>query len=466
MNPGFGTIPNGMLLGISLAVPMLARALPCALPGQPASPAALPPAARLGLGLQDLLVGCEIAVVAAGAAMWLSRSWVAALACAGCVVAAHLVIAADYLIRRRTGVRFAWHFLSYLRVLKSFEGSIQQGGLGLTRLAGTAGLYAATVAITLWWAFGRWGVARVDAVGISVVGLLGLGSMLARRWIGPAVTWERQNIWLHFQRRGLERLFRRKAAATLTGQELLRAVSPRERFLATDPSRPLLRLTQGYSGARRFNLDLRGERPHVVLLFLESFCASGVGVLGGVAGASPEFDRLSREGVLFRSFYGNGVQTARALVAGLFGIPPRFTERPVQADPRGCPRLIGLPQFFAELGYHTAYLHNGSLAFEQADVFCRAHGFRELCGQDDLQARFAEAKIVGGWGVPDEFLMRHCADRLAEQERRGQPTFATLFTMTNHHPFEHPAGFQTPAFHFPGNPSCGLSITPMPAWAC
>jgi arylsulfatase A-like enzyme len=48
--------------------------------------------------------------------------------------------------------------------------------------------------------------------------------------------------------------------------------------------------------------------------------------------------------------------------------------------------------------------------------------------------------------------MRHCADRLAEQERRGQPTFATLFTMTNHHPFELPAGFETPAFHFPGNP--------------
>jgi hypothetical protein len=81
----------------------------------------------------------------------------------------------------------------------------------------------------------------------------------------------------------------------------------------------------------------------------------------------------------------------------------------VQADPRGCPRLIGLPQFFAELGYHTAYLHNGSLAFEQADVFCRAHGFREMCGQDDLQAHFAEAEMVGGWGVPDEFLMRHCA---------------------------------------------------------
>lgn len=206
MNAGSTTLSSGVLLVLSLAVPWLARALPNALPRPTVFRPALPRAARLGLALQDLFIGSEIAVVAIAACAWLSRPWAAALACAGCVAFAHMIIAADYLIQREAGVRFAWHFLSYLRVFKCFEGSIRRSGVGLTRLLRTTCLYAAAVAAMLWWAFANWGLARMNVVGWGALGVLGLAGLLGQRLAGPAVTWEHQNIWLHLQRAALDRL--------------------------------------------------------------------------------------------------------------------------------------------------------------------------------------------------------------------------------------------------------------------
>ncbi|HRI12849.1 MAG TPA: sulfatase-like hydrolase/transferase [Verrucomicrobiota bacterium] len=440
-----------LLLLWSGAIPVVVRFLPRSPAGRRVVRRVSYPATA-ALLVTDVFIGSEIALGAALAGACFVEPVLTVLASTACLVFAHAVIIVDHLIQREAGIRFSWHFLSFFGVIGCFKGSIRRGGVGWTVLIGIIAAYTAIIASALWWTITNWGRVPIDTVTVGVVVALGVATVIIQRLIHPSVVWEQQSIWLQFQRLWLGMRPNSAAATDLAPAEFLQRISPRERYTLLDAARPLYRLTHGYQGPRRFELDLRGERPHFIVLFLESFCASTIGGLGNDVGASPEFDRIAREGVLFRNFYANGVQTARAVVAGLFGIPPRFSECPVQADPRGCPRLIGLPDLFLALGYHTAYLHNGSLAFEQADVFMRGHGFRELAGADDLMARFPEAKIEGGWGVPDEFLMRHCADWVARQENLRQPGFATLFTMTNHHPFEVPAGFATPAFHFPGNP--------------
>ncbi len=442
-----------VLLGLSSGLPLAIRCLPST--GRSAARSGSKQEwGTLGVWLlQDLVLGAGTALLVTLVAAALRRPWLGACVGGLGILVVHAVVLADFLIRRQTGLRFTWQFLSFLKVLHCFGTSARRGGgLGLGTLAVLSGVYGVCFVGLLAWVFTQLGVPKPDLALAAMVAVLGLGSVLAGTRCEPAALWEQQNIWFLLLRGLFPKARTREAGVVEPPGDLIRRVSPTERFTLLDPARPLLRRTLGYEGARGFDLDLRGDPPHVLLLFMESFCASTVGVIGADVGASPEFDRLAKEGVLFRQFYATGVQTARAVVSGLFGIPPRFTEKPVQADQRGCPRLIGLPDFFGELGYHTAYLHNGFLEFEEADVFCRSHGFRELCGQAELRQRYSEAEIVGGWGVPDEFLMRYCVEWLEGMEKQGQPAFGTLFTMSNHHPFEVPAGFVPPPLHFPGNP--------------
>jgi hypothetical protein len=52
-----------------------------------------------------------------------------------------------------------------------------------------------------------------------------------------------------------------------------------------------------------------------------------------------------------------------------------------------------------------------------------------------------------GWGIEDEHLMHFSADWLQKQT---QPTFLTLFTISNHHPWIAPKDYAAPEFGFSG----------------
>ena len=122
---------------------------------------------------------------------------------------------------------------------------------------------------------------------------------------------------------------------------------------------PLWKKTSGFSATEQFEVKIdSGEKPHVMLIFLESFAASAVSKK-----ATPNFDRLAQEGILFSNFYSNGTLTYRALIAGLFGIPPGNTTQgllPYLNAP-----YAGLPQLMKQAGYQSAFFHNGSLSFDR-----------------------------------------------------------------------------------------------------
>lgn len=221
-----------------------------------------------------------------------------------------------------------------------------------------------------------------------------------------------------------------------------------EHFTLVDPQYPLLKETRGFHGPRLFDLSIPPEeRPHVVFLFLESFRGRDVGVLGGRHNVTPNFDRLAQQGILFTQFYGNGVQTTRAVIASLFGLPPRFSTKSVQAANSSLP-LIGMADLFNRRGYRSAYFFGGSLDFENQEAFFRNHGYAETHGEAQLQQHFGTAARTS-WGYHDQYLLDYVADWLESREHQGQPGFATVFTITNHHPWRVPDDFQPAATDVP-----------------
>ena len=205
---------------------------------------------------------------------------------------------------------------------------------------------------------------------------------------------------------------------------------------------PLFKYTQGFSGEKSFDVTIQdGETPHVIFLFMESFRARNIGALGAKRGVTPHFDRLSKEGILFTDFYANSVRTSRSVVSSLFGIPSDVDASEVAA--RAKAPFIGIPQLMQEAGYQTSYLHNGPIEFEKQDHFFNLHGYDVVHGKEEISKDFPKLKS-SSWGLPDECLMHYAADFL--ESKRDTPQFLTLFTITNHHPWNLPTHHQPPSF--------------------
>ncbi|MCB1107273.1 MAG: sulfatase-like hydrolase/transferase [Chlamydiia bacterium] len=221
-----------------------------------------------------------------------------------------------------------------------------------------------------------------------------------------------------------------------------RFCSQNEKRHAPSSEYPLFKYTQGFTGEKTFQVDLKeGEQPHVIFLFLESFRSHNVGCLGAERGVTPHFDRLSKEGILFTDFYANSVRTSRSVVSSLFGIPSDVDGSEAAAQAKA--PFLGIPQLMQEAGYQTSYLHNGPIEFEKQDVFFDLHGYDVVRGRDVLTKAFPKVHS-SSWGLPDECLMHYAADFL--EKRQETPQFLTLFSITNHHPWNLPSHYEPPSF--------------------
>ena len=147
----------------------------------------------------------------------------------------------------------------------------------------------------------------------------------------------------------------------------------------------LFRRVEDFKGEKMFDLSIeKGEKPHVVFLFLESFRAKDVGCLGSRKGATPCFDALAEEGFLFPRFYSNGVLTSHALLASLYGILPFYVSKeakqlglaPGKLSSLNSHRFIGIADLLRERGYFSAYFDNTALDYEGHAEFLKGHGFQ------------------------------------------------------------------------------------------
>ncbi len=205
------------------------------------------------------------------------------------------------------------------------------------------------------------------------------------------------------------------------------------RFLS--PEYPLLRKTISFTGSKLFDIA-PGEKPHIIFLFLESFRSMNVGCMGAEIPATPCFDRLAEQGILFPNFYAIGPQTSRTFLASLFGIAPHLDTPNLQ--PYCKFPLIGLPEILREKNYKTALIQGGSVLVDNTSQFSKCHGFETVLGKEDIPATREQ---MMSWGIHDGPLLQYAADWLRTQTA---PTFLSLFTISNHHPWEPPQNW-----HFP-----------------
>ena len=149
-----------------------------------------------------------------------------------------------------------------------------------------------------------------------------------------------------------------------------------------------------------------------------------------VKGFTPFLDSLMQNGLVFKRMYANGTRSTQAMPSVLGSIPSFRT--PFVLMPQSLGESRQLPAMLADKGYATAFFcgsEHGSMGF---GAYARSAGVERLVSREDYEARHGTEDFDGYWGIWDEPFLQFMGEELAATP---EPFFATLFTLSSHHPF-------------------------------
>ena len=193
-----------------------------------------------------------------------------------------------------------------------------------------------------------------------------------------------------------------------------------------------------FNPVKHFQADSAMQKKNVMIIIVESLAKEYSGLLNpdvaGYKGYTPFLDSLMLQSHTFVNAYANGRKSIDAMPSVLTSVPSLV--QPYVLSPYGTNKLLGLGKILKQKGYKTAFFHgapNGSMGF---DAFVNLAGFDEYYGMTEYGNK---ADFDGHWGIPDDKFMQFTAKIL---DTFQQPFVTTLFTLSSHHPFRLPKGFE------------------------
>ncbi|NYT86377.1 LTA synthase family protein [Pollutimonas harenae] len=196
------------------------------------------------------------------------------------------------------------------------------------------------------------------------------------------------------------------------------------------------------------------SRPlNLVLIVQESLGAQYVGNLGG-AGLTPELDELAKTAWNFTRAYATGTRSVRGLEAVTAGFPPTISDAVLRLSGAQS-NFFTLAQLLKQHGYRSRFIYGGEAHFDNMKSFFLGNGFDEL----HERSSFKNPAFIGTWGASDEDMFNKLHGLLAEPP--SQPTLTLAFSVSNHSPWEYPAGRIVPD----GNPATVENTVRYADWA-
>jgi phosphoglycerol transferase MdoB-like AlkP superfamily enzyme len=177
---------------------------------------------------------------------------------------------------------------------------------------------------------------------------------------------------------------------------------------------------------------LQSNRPNVVFITLESWTADVIAPLNPPSkeNITPFFSSMCDSGILFSNVYSSGRRTDQMLPSILCGFP----APPNHSVSRFSDKLQHLPFLSKDLskaGYNPSFFYGGELGFANMNTFLIQAGFKSISGKDD----YLPEQIYSKWGAHDEHLFNKV---LSELEKKKEPFFTMLLTLSTHEPFDVP----------------------------
>jgi len=176
-------------------------------------------------------------------------------------------------------------------------------------------------------------------------------------------------------------------------------------------------------------------RPlNVVVILMESFAGRHTGALGAPGGITPEFDALSRQGILFERAFSSGTHTHQGVFASLASFPNLPGFEYLMKTMEAKQEFSGLPELLDRVGYQSIFLYNGLFSWDNKEGFFRQHGMDRFVGREDyVNPTFVDPV----WGVSDYDVFMRANEEFKAMAAKG-PFFGAILTLSNHSPFNLP----------------------------
>ena len=198
-----------------------------------------------------------------------------------------------------------------------------------------------------------------------------------------------------------------------------------------------LLIDSGEAAIRRISTP----KPHlqlpvrnVVVILMESFAGHYVGALGARGDITPNFDRLTKEGLLFTRYFSNGTHTHQGMFATMACFPNLPGFEYLMQSPEGSHDFSGLPQLLGDRGFDDLYVYNGDFGWDNQKGFFGNQGMSHFIGRNDyVDPVFSDPT----WGVSDQDMFDRADQELRKMDRQ-RPFYALLQTLSNHTPYALP----------------------------
>ncbi len=176
------------------------------------------------------------------------------------------------------------------------------------------------------------------------------------------------------------------------------------------------------------------QKPkNVVLFILESFGKEYTNLDGkNKSSFTPFLDSLRAKSISFNNSFANGRRSIEALPSLFAGIPSLMDEPFLTSSFQS----NSIPRLGSDLEQHgvwTGFFHggaNGTMFFQE---FTQRIGFTHYFGKSEYPK--PEKDDDGSWGIWDGPYLKYFGNSLREIK---SPFFASLFTLSSHHPFNVP----------------------------
>jgi phosphoglycerol transferase MdoB-like AlkP superfamily enzyme len=178
------------------------------------------------------------------------------------------------------------------------------------------------------------------------------------------------------------------------------------------------------------NHILNLSNPNIILIILESYTAKLIQPLGGIEGITPNFNKLTGEGIFFENFYANDSRSDKGIVSILSGYPALGIVSIIKF-PKKTQSLPYISKHLSEIGYHNSFYYGGDINFANINSYLFNGDFDKIISKSD----FEKPEILSSWGVPDHIIFNRLYNDIKKEKG---PFFKVFFTLSNHEPFDIP----------------------------
>lgn len=334
-------------------------------------------------------------------------------------------------------------FFEYLTHPQEVFGMLWQGYKGVLAAAALALAIAAWLSVKLFPTDlkdvpMRWWKRPVASVLILAVVVLAARGTLAHRPLNPSMVAFSSDAMVNtLALNSLYNVF--DAAYRMRDERSSAAVYPE---MDEDEMNRIVRATAGFAdppmdaglpSLHAQQASVRRDKPlNLVIILEESLGAQYVGSLGG-RDLTPNIDRLAGQGWMFKRAYATGTRSVRGLEAVTAGFLPTVAEAVLKL-PRSQRGFFTLADLLGRHGYHSRFIYGGEAHFDNMRGFFLGNGFNQVIDRPQFQ----NPVFVGSWGASDEDMFSELDRQLRADGDR--PTFTLAFSVTNHSPWEYPAG--------------------------